>query len=466
MNRVILIVDDETGFLHSAALSLKLAGYSCVETLSDPSEVLPRLDRGGVDLLFLDIIMPNVSGMQLLTETQQKHPDVTVVMITALNDAKTALSCMRLGAFDYLVKPFEENELLNVVRKVFSNRDAQELSSSLRRSVLESRLHTMEYFSAINTNHPVLLSAFRYAEALAPTDFPILVTGETGTGKELMARAIHKASGRKGEFVCVNAGGIDDTVLNDTLFGHVKGAFTGADRDRSGLIESAARGTLFLDEIGDLKPESQIKLLRLLQEGVYYPIGSDRAKRSTARVIAATHRNLKQLIDKGHFRLDLFYRLQAHELHLPPLRERPSDIPLLVHRFASDAAERIKKETPNIPQDIFVLLANHSWPGNVRELQGLIYDAVSRSSGKTISLDVIKDKICADTQMVGKEQVAITADNETYNIRPALFPGPLPTVEEAEMQLIQEALRRTDGNKTLAAEMLGLTRQTLIRKLK
>jgi DNA-binding NtrC family response regulator len=301
--------------------------------------------------------------------------------------------------------------------------------------------------------------------AVADTSLPVLITGETGTGKELFARALHRVSGKPGKFICVNVAGVDDTLFSDTLFGHRRGAFTGADRDRSGLIEEAENGTLFLDEIGDLGMESQVKLLRLLQEHTYYPLGSDILKRSGARIAAATNRDLCSLQQDGGFRKDLFYRLCTHRVHIPPLRERRDDIPILVEYLLEKAAAEMDRRKPTVPRELFVLLNTHPFPGNVRELEGMICDAVSRHHSGVLSLESFREKIGVPMERL--VDTASTANLHTFSLsnNTLVFPEELPTLRELEDTLIAEALRRAEGNQSIAARLLGISRTTLNSRL-
>jgi DNA-binding NtrC family response regulator len=306
-----------------------------------------------------------------------------------------------------------------------------------------------------------MLAVFRYAEAIAPTSLPVLVTGETGVGKELLARAVHTLSGRTGPFVAVNVAGLDDTLFSDTLFGHRRGAFTGATDDRPGMIRRAARGTLFLDEIGDLGGDSQIKLLRLLQEREYHPLGEDAPHTSDARLVFATNRDLEKLAAEGRFRKDLYYRLRSHRIHLPPLRERPADLPLLVDHLLASAAEAIGRRPPRASRELYAWCMRRSFPGNIRELEGLLADAVLRHPNGELTPG---DLASASGDDAGVARPADRGDAPP----PDLFAQVLrlPTIAEAEELLIREALRRADGNQTLAARMLDMSRTTLNKRLK
>jgi DNA-binding NtrC family response regulator len=298
-------------------------------------------------------------------------------------------------------------------------------------------------------------SIFRYLEVIAPTKQPVLITGETGAGKELIAHALHSASKRGGSFVTVNVAGLDDIMFSDTLFGHSRGSFTGAERTRNGLIETAANGTLFLDEIGDLSIASQVKLLRLLQESEYYQLGSDRMITSTARIIVATNCDLEKSLARGAFRDDLYYRLCSHHIHLPSLRERKSDIPLLVDYFSREAAEEMSRPLPQPSADTIEALLQHKFPGNIRELKGMISNAVATSPPGTLVIPKLMPS-------------NVTVPKDLAGIDFSLLPQPsgrMPTLKEAEEHLIKEAIRVSAGNQRKAAFMLGISRQALNKRL-
>jgi DNA-binding NtrC family response regulator len=312
------------------------------------------------------------------------------------------------------------------------------------------------------TQSPVMRSIFQYIESISISPQPILITGETGVGKELVANAIHKLSQRKGAFVPVNVAGLDDNIFGDTLFGHRKGAFTGADQARSGLVEQASGGTLFLDEIGDLSPASQVKLLRLLQDGEYFPLGSDVGKRSDARAVVATNQDIQALQESGKFRKDLYYRLCAHHIHIPPLRERREDLPALLDHFLEKASETLGKKKPTPPRELLTLLSTYRFPGNIRELQSLVLDAVSGHRTGKLSMEVFKSYI-------RQKQPTLDIDSkhllQVENLMVS-FSDPLPTLKQTEQLLISEAMKRAGGNQAIAARLLGITRQALNKRLK
>jgi transcriptional regulator with GAF, ATPase, and Fis domain len=306
-----------------------------------------------------------------------------------------------------------------------------------------------------------MLQIFRYVEAIAPTSLPVLITGETGVGKELVARAIHSISERTGSFVPVNIAGLDDTLFADTLFGHVKGAYTGAESSREGMVAKAEDGTLFLDEIGDLAPESQIKLLRLLQEREYQPLGTDRPRPTNARFVFATNIDIARGIGEGKFRKDLLYRLRSHHIRIPPLRERTGDLPALVDHFFDKASRAVGKTRPTVPKELLPLLRGYAFPGNIRELEGLIFDAVVRHQSRVLSLSSFRNAIGERAADSVERTMSCTAEGGN------LFEAcqALPTLKEANSLLIEESLRRSGGNQDAAARLLGLTRTALNRRL-
>jgi DNA-binding NtrC family response regulator len=313
--------------------------------------------------------------------------------------------------------------------------------------------------AGIITNDPAMLSIFKYIESIAKTSQPVLITGETGVGKELIAKNIHLESQLNGSLVTVNVAGLDDNVFSDTLFGHAKGAFTGADGIRRGLIEKAENGIIFFDEIGDLSHASQVKLLRLIQEGEYLPLGQDDLKYSNARIVTATNADLWDLNRNGRFREDLNYRLRTHHINVPPLRDRMDDLPLLVDHFFEKASNELKKRKPTPPKELIPLLSTYSFPGNIRELESIVFDAVSRHTHKVLSLDAFHDYI-DDKRKINRA----VAEEETDGA--VIFPDELPTIKEAAEQLVDEALRRAGGSLTIAAKMVGVSRQALGKRLK
>jgi DNA-binding NtrC family response regulator len=457
----ILIVDDEVHALRGYEMLLLAEGMANILACQSGVEALLYLSQREVTCILLDLVMPGMGGEVLLSKVTRDYPEVPVIVITATNDAETAVRCMKAGAFDYIVKPVDRTKLVTAVKRAFDFRELHFENALLRRRILDKTLEHPEAFAEIITQNEKMKSIFRYSESVACTSQPVLITGETGVGKEMIAKVLHHLSKRQGNFVPENVAGLDDNVFADTLFGHRRGAFTGADRDRGGLIEKAAGGTLFLDEIGDLSANSQVKLLRLLQEREYYPLGSDVPKTTDARIIFSTNRDIHAIQASGQFRKDLYYRLCLHQIHLPPLRERRDDLPLLVEFFLQEAARELGKPKPSPPQELFALLFQYSFPGNIRELRALIFEALTRYEEEKFRMDTLREIIIRSVPLESPER------DQPIPLHPDPFVSldRLPTLEESENLLIQEALKRTNGNRTLAAELLGITRQTLHRRL-
>ncbi len=455
----VLMVDDEVHALQSSERMMASAGINHVIPCDDPRQAIGILSKQEVSLVMLDLFMPHVSGEQLLTTIVTAYPEVPVIVVTGANEIETAVRCMKEGAFDYMVKPVERSRLLSGVQRAIELRDLRHENEVMRERLLSDVVKCPEAFSNIVTNNPSMYLIFRYCESIAGSGWPVLITGETGVGKELLARAIHTLSGRTGAFVAVNAAGLDDNVFSDTLFGHVRGAYTGADTLRKGLIEQASAGTLFLDEIGDLAHESQVKLLRVLQEREYYPLGSDVAKRTDARIVCATNADLETHVASGRLRKDLYHRLKTHHIHLPPLRKRLDDIPILVDHFLEAASSTLGKKKPSPPKELFTLLAAYCFPGNVRELESMISDAVSNHESRVLSMSIFEARISQ-----GEPCAPVSLDRPEA-ASPYAFFDRLPTLKESDVMLIAEAMRRADGNQTIAARLLGISRTGLNKRL-
>lgn len=458
----VLIVDDEKEILRSFSIALRSESVNNILTCQDSRDVEGLLSRQEPELILLDLTMPYISGEELLSRITGEYPHIPVIIVTGNTEIETAVKCMKAKAFDYMVKPVEKSRLVSGVKRAIELRELRSQVQVLRQSLIDKDIERSDAFSDIITRNHIMLSLFRYAECIAPSPEPVLITGETGVGKELMARAIHRLSGRIGEFIGVNVAGLDDNIFSDTLFGHVKGAYTGAEGTRKGMVDRAAGGTLLLDEVGDLNPHSQIKLLRLLQEGEYYPLGSDLAKTCNARIIVTTNRDLKGLRDSGVFRKDLYYRLCTHHIHIPPLRERLDDLPLLLDHFLEQAAEDLGKAKPAYPDELLLLLNNYSFPGNIRELRTMVYDAVGAHRSKILSMKRFKMRM----EGSGKSGAAVYSHHAMSPGLSFLSGKHLPTIEEATRLLISEAMKRTRGNQSMAAQMLGISRQRLARNLK
>lgn len=457
----VLLVDDEPAWLRSLSLTLeRSAGIANILTCQDSRRVMDLLDQHEVGLVLLDLTMPHLTGDELLRMIAERHPETAVIIISGMNQIESAVNCMKLGAFDYFVKTVEEDRLVSGVLRAIRMLELERQNREMSSRMLSGELKHPEAFSGIVTSDRSMHAIFSYIEAVAMSSEPLLIIGESGVGKELIAKAAHTLSGCSGQLVAVNVAGLDDTVFADTLFGHTRGAFTGADQARRGMIEEAADGTLFLDEIGDLSIASQVKLLRLLQEGEYFPLGSDRPKRLKARVIVATHQDLAQKQTAGTFRRDLYYRLCIHLVQVPPLRERKGDLPLLLDHFLEESAKALGKKKPTPPRELADLLATYAFPGNIRELKAMIYNAVSIHRDRVLSMDAFVKTIGKTGDKIANSDLKVFERN--------LYSGleRLPTFGEAAELLVEEAISRANGNQTIAARLLGISQPALSKRLK
>ncbi len=458
----ILMVDDEYQLLQSYEIVLRRNGFNNIIPCQDSRTVLDLLSDREMGILLLDLTLPHIGGEELLPDIIKNYPELPVVIVTGNNNIDTAVSCIKQGAFDYIVKPVEEGRLVNAVKRAVELKELRLENIKLKQRIFTPELEHPEAFSEIITTNQKMQSIFYYTEAIAKSSEPVLVTGETGVGKELIARVFHTLSGRGGKFMSVNVAGLDDHLFSDTIFGHKKGAFTDAYQERKGLVEQAIGGTLFLDEIGDLSPASQIKLLRLLQENEYYPLGSDVAHYSDVRVIAATNQDIYMLQESGKFRKDLFYRLKVHHVHIPPLRERTDDLPLLIDHFLEEASIDLGKKKPTPPPQLPVLLSTYHFPGNIRELRSMIFDAVSTHRAKKLSME--KFKISINKNKTGQFRAGSNGASESEPL--LFFSERLPTLKQAQHILVKEAMKRSQNNQSIAAAILGITRQALNKRLK
>lgn len=447
----VLLVDEQNTFLTELSALLYTSRVNRVFTLCDHARIISFMAATPVAVVVFGLYPPVAAGLELLGKIRSAYPGVRVVVVSPLEDCAVAVACMKAGADEYLVRTADLKLLVKSILRDLEKSALPGLSSGHYRE----KRDTPEAFIPIVTQDRKMLTIFRYVEAVAPTSQAVLITGETGTGKELIAQALHAASRRTGQFITINVAGLDDILFSDTLFGHSRGAFTGAERERKGLIEQAAGGTLFLDEIGDLSNASQVKLLRLLQEGEYYPLGSDSVKKANARILVATNSPLDIKMKNGSFRSDLYYRICSHHIHLPALRERPGDIPFLVEHFSSEAAAELHCALPYVAADILDMLVSYEFPGNIRELKGLIHNAVATSAGKDLRITKLEPR------SQGSSPARTTPDYDSLP-RPE---GRMPTLSEAEDYLIREALRVSGGNQRSAAVMLGISRQALNKRL-
>ncbi|MCG8453006.1 MAG: sigma-54 dependent transcriptional regulator [Spirochaetales bacterium] len=427
--------------------------------IEDPRELISFVDAHASNLIcaFVDLHMPHYSALDLLPLIAAKHPELPLIVITAEEEISLIIQCIKSGAFDYILKDSLKLERLRGVFRHLStirrlSRQVEDLSSKLND---EEPLPDPAFKEIITTNKR-MIRMFHYLNSIAEYSESLLINGETGTGKEMVAKSIHEVRETEGPFVAVNMAGLDEHTLNDTLFGHKKGAFTGAGDNREGLVAKAQNGTLFLDEIGDCSHTIQAKLLRMLQEKEFYPLGSDRVRKMDAFVVAATNRDLEELVEEGTFRRDLFYRLSAHTVTIPPLRERKEDLPLLIQAFVERFSEQMRKQVPSDITPLLALLNTYGFPGNVRELENIVKDQTARLQGGQFSqsdLNSLKNRISAAKPYAGAYEEMLQ--------RVDLLPG----LKEGAELLVEEALRRSHGNQAQAARMLGITRQALNKRL-
>ena len=459
----VLLVDDEQHILESLSLFLKRSGMEKVITLDDSRKVIDFCRQVSPSVIIMDLFMPYISGTELLSEIKKYFPEIPVIIVTADQEVESVVDHIKNGAFDYLVKPVNKDRLLSTVKSAHKVSSLRDEVTQLKKCLLTKDMPYDKIFSEIITNNQEMRKIFLYISAISGSSEAVLITGETGSGKELLARAIHKASGVEGDLVSFNIAGLDDTMFSDSLFGHRRGAYTGASQNREGLIAKASRGTLFLDEIGDLSKSSQVKLLRLLQEKKYYPLGSDVAKNAFVRVVAATNHNLKADIEQGKFRQDLYYRLTSHQIEVPPLRKRVEDILPLVLFFLGQAAQSMNKEMPEPSQELLTLLSNYHFPGNIRELRGMIYDAVAQhQSGTIVSMNSFKKCIRKEREDIHLEEQSIISSSKGTSLN---IIGRFPTLKEAESLVIEEAMKQANENQGIAATILGISRPALNRRL-
>lgn len=442
----ILVVDDEESIRMMLRAVLEEEGYEIIEAADGP-EAVKAVEQNRLDLILLDIRMTTMDGIETLTEIRKISPFVPVLMMTAYATVKTAVEALKAGAFEYLAKPLDIEELKILVQKALEYYRLREENLTLK-----ERLGSRFDFSRIIGEGRKMKELFDFLAQVAPSEATVLILGESGTGKELVANAIHHNSPRTQQpFVKVACAALPETLLESELFGHEKGAFTGAIARREGRFQAAHRGTIFLDEVGEMSPAIQTKLLRVLQEREFEPVGSSRTVKVDVRVIAATNKDLGKEIKEGRFRDDLFYRLNVIPIHLPPVRERKEDIPALANHFLSLYREKNKKEIKEISPKALDLLIRHDWPGNIRELENCLERAVIVARGELIAPADLPPAI--QNLPAGKEDAEIP------------FPAGI-SLQEAEKALILKTLEDAGGNRSRAAEILGINRRTLQMKLK
>lgn len=451
----ILIVDDEEALRGMMSRALMAHGMDNILEASNGLDARFLIESEKPKIVLLDLVLPDCSGVDILGSISEKNPEITVIIVSASTDVEMAIKCMKLGAFDFITKPISIPLLTACLKRVMHMQELTVENELLSKEILRDNPSNTKVFSEIVTNNSGMKNLFKYCEAIACSSYPVLITGETGTGKELFAKAIHALSNRAGSLVTVNVAGIDPNVFADTLFGHVKGAYTGADDTRKGLIEEAERGTILLDEIGDLCMDSQVKLLRLIQENEYSMLGSNTKRTSNVKIIASTNHNLLELVDGRSFRKDLYYRLITHHVCIPPLRDRKDDIPTLMDFFLDTAAREFKKQKPSCPQELMFLLESFNFPGNVRELKSMVLNAVGEGKTKTLSLESFSTHI---KQVSSFKNMHI---DEEYSTEYFAGLKKLPILREVSEDLINEAMSRSGQNQTKAAKLIGITQQTI-----
>jgi len=459
----VLVVDDDENFLASIDGILKTNCIRNVERCQKGEEVLTLLEKNKYSVVLLDMKMPGVGGEKLLMKIVELYPEIPVIMITGFPEGKSAVDCMKRGAFYYFIKSDNTDVLLRIIKDALDIRGFHKDVIRIKKDLFSDSYQKPLNFMSIITQSEKMYKIIETIGLIAVTSEPVLIRGETGVGKELVAQAIHRLSQRKGKFISVNAASISDDLFHDTFFGHEKGAFTGADKKRNGLIEAAKGGTIFLDEIGDLSLQSQVNLLRLLQEREFFPLGMDESKSTNARIVAATNREILSAIKEGVFREDLYFRLETHDIDIPPLRKRKEDIqPLLVH-FLEESASKQKKKTPTFPKELITLLLNHHFPGNVRELQNMVHDAVARHQKGILSKDVFLEKI---KKKSNNSAAFFNTENTELNKKKVTFGETLPTFSELEEIFISEAMTRAKGNISMAARFAGISRNRFKYRMK
>ena len=446
----ILIVDDERDHAEVMCEALAREGHECDVTHSLP-EAERQLKRRQYDVIVTDLRMDgDRDGLRLLKDAQDLSPPPPVILVTAVNDVPTSKEAIRGGAYDYIVKPLDLDDFRAQVDRAVEKAALQRQNQSL-----EAELMDRTGFEGIIGRSAPMARVIQTARQVARSDIPVLVLGESGTGKELIARAIHENSPRrKNRMVALNCAGLSESILEDELFGHVRGAFTGAMTDRPGRFEHADRGTLFLDEIGDMPAAMQAKLLRVLENGEVVRLGSNEPRRVDVRIVSATNRDIDQMVADGAFRQDLYFRIQGVRITLPPLRERREDIPLLMHFFMTQAAEKYAKHIDGVDGEVQQAMMTYAWPGNVRQLKTIVENMVVLAPGDRLTPDLLPREI--------RPGGAGTAGAEANNL------GQLVgiSIEQAEQELIRNTLKLTEGNRERAAKILGIGERTLYRKIK
>lgn len=447
----ILVVDDDKAVLTYLMISLVQSQRFEIETLSDSSKAFGMIDSGNFDLILLDMDMPEVTGWEVLKYVRQNHPEIEVVILTGVEDVKLAVESMKIGAYDYLCKPVDNDRLLLTLERALERSQLRVEISELRDQVKLEGIRHKDAFKDIITQNKSFLRVLHKVEQIAESENNVLIWGESGTGKEMVARTIHQISRRnEKQMIAVNASVFATELFASEFFGHDKGAFTGAVAAKPGFFEEADGGTLFLDEIGELELSIQAKLLRVIQEREYFRLGSTERRGADVRIIASTNKDLAAEIEKGRFRRDLFYRLNISSIFLPPLRERKGDVELLAHHFLEKYSKLNNRKIEAISDEVLNFLSLYDYPGNVRELENIIAGAVVLDSGNILSKRSLPAYLL---KAVVQPSMAIP-----YNVR--------KTLAKLEAEHIQRVLEHTGGNRTIAAQILGISRVGLLSKMK
>jgi two-component system response regulator HydG len=443
-DRTLLVADDDPGLRESLERALSREGYRVI-LASDGQAALERLQAGGVDLIVTDLKMPGLTGLELLRAAKAIAPDIDVILLTAFGTVEEAVKAMKDGAYDFLTKPFRREQLLKLIDKALERRDLIE-----KNRALQQRLDDLLRQGSIIGGSPAFRRMMMLVEQVASSSATVLVQGESGTGKELVARAIHDRSARASKsFVAVNCAALPETLLESELFGYERGAFTGAAGRKEGRFELADGGTLFLDEVADLSPVTQPKILRVLQEGEFERLGGTRSMRVDVRLVAASNQDLAQMVKEKRFREDLYYRLNVITIHVPPLRERREDIPVLAQHFLRVYAAKNNRRLDGLTDEALRRLEAYAWPGNVRELENVIERGVVLARGSQVDVADLPAEIAGATPL---PEGVLTVRIGT-------------PLAEVEQRLLDETLRVTKGNKTLTAKLLGIDVRTVSRKL-
>lgn len=456
----ILIVDDDSLVRRSLCEVLSFEGYSC-SSAGGAAEAFKRLKEMPFDIMISDIKMPGMDGIELLRKVKAEFPRICVIMITGFGSIENAVLAMREGALDYITKPIIDDEIKLLIKRIADERKLVEENKYLRHKL--SNTVRSKCWDIIGKSYK-MQKIYDLIDVIADTRTTVLLTGESGTGKRLVALAIHYSSSQSSEeskpFVEVSCAALPETLLESELFGHVKGAFTGAIRDRVGRFESAEGGTIFLDEIDAFSPALQVKLLRVLQEGEFERVGETKTCKANVRIITATNQNLEELIKSGKFRNDLYYRLNIISIEIPLLQERKEDIPLLVEHFIDKHSKTLNKEIHGISDEVIQILLNYRWPGNVRELENVIERACVLTKGPLIVLEDMPEFILKKESQPRQPQLVLsngTLDDNNVSLKDAL--------KDPEKKIILDALEKSRWNKKEAAELLGINRTTLYKKL-